>query len=177
MSIRGKEKTDKNNKKIKKFLILVIVFAVTIGLVLYLCELYKVYESYQKETPVIRDYLQEITSNDLKPYIQENPSSLIYMCTSSDDVCRSFEKDLKKLVSKDELGNEIIYLNLSDVNSLEFVNDFNSSYSYKEDLTTNYPAFVLFEEGKIVKILQGNKEKPLTITRVKHFLELNEIGE
>ena len=107
----------------------------------------------------------------------DNPSAIIYMCTANDDVCRNFEKDFKKLLRKKDYRNQIIYLNLTDIDQDVFVNDFNARYHYKNKLTTNYPAFVLFEDGEVKSILQGKENKTLKISKVKQFLELNEIGE
>ena len=169
-----------NNKaksKLKNYLILCGLFLACAVIVLYLCSWYKVYDQYQKETPVIRGSLQEIMSEDLEHYVLDNPYAVIYMCTASDEKCRSFEKNFKKLLEKEELTDDIIYLNLSDVDQDSFVNDFNSNYPYKNKLSTNYPAIVLFEDSKVIGLLQGTDKKKLTVTRVKQFLELNEIGE
>ena len=73
--------------------------------------------------------------------------------------------------------SQLIYLNLTDLNQEEFLNVFNTTYHYKKQLTSYYPAFVFFEDGKVKSILQGTEKNPLTITKVKQFLELNEIGE
>ena len=171
-----KAKDDKK-KTIHNYLLLIILFAITAGVVIYLCKWYNVYNEYQKETPVIRDSLMEIGNGDLEHYILDNPTAVIYMCTAKDEECRTFEKDFKKLLKKRDYNNEIIYLNLSDLNQEEFVQSFNDKYNYKIKLTTHYPAFVLFEDGKVVSVLQGNKNKKLTVSKVKQFLELNEIGE
>ena len=59
--------TDKEERKkggLKNYLILAALFAAGIAITLYLCELYKVYDEYQKQTPVIRDSLSEITAED-----------------------------------------------------------------------------------------------------------------
>jgi predicted bacteriocin transport accessory protein len=169
------ETTSKN--KIKNYIILVVIFLLCMGLVLYFCKWYKVYDEYQKETPVIRDSLFEIVSDDLEHYVLENPSTVIYMCTATNNTCRTFEKDFKKLIKQDELSDDIVYLNLSDLDQDEFVSEFNSKYNYKIKLTTDYPAFVLFEDGKVVSVLQGSDDSKLTISKVKQFLELNDIGE
>jgi len=171
-----KIKEDKK-KAIHNYFLLVLLFGVTVGLVLYLCKWYNVYHEYQKETPVIRGAIMEIVNDDLEHYILDNPTAVIYMCTAKDDECRNFEKDFKKLLKKRDYNNEIIYLNLSNLNQDEFVESFNNKYNYKIKLTTHYPAFVLFEDGKVVSVLQGSKNKPLTVVKVKQFLELNEIGE
>lgn len=167
------------NKKaaLKNYIILFILFLFSGCLTLYLCKWYNVYKEYQKETPVIRDSLLEITVNDLEHYIMENPSIVIYMCTANDDICRDYEKDLKKLVQKEGLNEYLVYLNLTAMDQEDFVNNFNLNYNLKKKLTTAYPAFVLFEDGIVTGILQGTKEKKLTVTQTKQFLELNKVGE
>ncbi len=170
-------KEQKRNIKLKNYVILVLLFLAGIGITLYLCELYRVYDEYQKQTPVIRDTLSEITSEDLEHYILENPTTVIYMCTSSDMICRNYEKDLKKLVKSKELQDTIIYLNLSNVDQDSFVENFNNKYPYKVKLTSSYPAIVVFEEGKIINLLQGKPDEKLTIVKTKQFIEIHKIGE
>ena len=86
----------KRNIKLKNYIILGLIFIAATAVTLYLSELYKVYDAYQKQTPVIRDTLSEIKSEDLEHYILDNPTTVIYMCTSNEMVCRNYEKDLKK---------------------------------------------------------------------------------
>lgn len=167
----------KEKKKLKNYFILILIFVLGIGITLYLSKLYRVYDEYQKETPVIRGVISEITNEELEHYLMENPTIVIYMCTSSDMLCRNFEKDFKKLIEKENLQEEIIYLNLSDINQDEFINSFNEKYPYRNKLTSKYPALVLFEEGKIRSILQGNSKEKLTIKKAEQFIDLNNIGE
>ena len=167
-----------SKSKVKNYLLLIVLFSVCICFVLYLCSLYKVYDQYQKETPVIRGSIQEIVPDDLEHYVLDTPMTLIYICTSYQDECRTFEKDFKKFLKKQEWNDEIVYLNLSDFDQEVFVNDFNLKYPYKKaKLTTDYPAFVFFEDGKVHGILQGKNGKKLTVSKVSQFIELNEIGE
>ena len=168
---------EKQKKKVKNYIILVFVVLLFVGLVLYLCKWYKVYDEYQKDIPVIRDSLQEIVNEDLEHYILDNPSSLIYICTANDENCRDFEKKFKKLIEKDELADEIIYLNVTGIDQDSFVNSFNEKYTKKKKLTTNYPAIVVFDEGKVVSILQAKKDNKIKIDDVKHFIKLNKVGE
>lgn len=170
------EKSTKKNK-VKNYLILLLLFIVSMGVVLYICELYKVNQEEKKKIPVISGALSEIYSTDLEHYVLDNPTTVIYMCTADDDTCRLFERDFKKLLKKKDYSEQIVYLNLTDVNQDEFVSSFNSTYNYKIKLTTNYPAFVLFEDGTVKSVLQGSEEKQLELIKVKQFLELNKIGE
>ena len=162
----------------RNYVILFVIFLVTILLVWYVCKWYSVYTEYEKETPVIRGTLSyEITTADFEHYITDNPTTVIYMCTSKDDKCRNFEKDLKKYVKKNSLEDEIIYLNLSDADIDGFVKQFNEKYKYKVKLTNNYPLIVEFTDGKVTGLIQGEENNPLTIDRVEDFVEINKIGK
>ena len=167
----------KENKALHNYIIVILAFLLCIGVVLYFCRIYKIREEEQRKIPVIRGSVLEIYEEDLKHYVMDTPTTLVYMCTSNSDTCRTFEKSLKKLLQKEDYDNEIVYLNLTDLDQESFVEEFNQEYPYKTKLTVNYPVFVLFEEGKIKNILQGAPNKSLTITKVKTFIELNEIGD
>lgn len=164
-------------KELKNYVILAFIFLAGIGITIYLCNWYNVYNDLQKQTPVIRGTLSEITNEELDHFILENPTITIYMCTSSNDICRNYENQLIKFVSSIDLTDSVVYLNLSDVNEEKFVNEFNAKYPYKVKLTKYYPAFVTFEDGKVKYILQGNENSNLTIVKTKQYFELNHIGE
>ena len=169
---------DKSRKRlIHNYVLLICLFICCGAFVLYLCELYKVNEAEKMKTPVIRGTLLEIYPEDLEHYVLDNPSTLIYMCTADNEDCRSFEKAFKKFLDKKELYDQIIYLNLTGLDQNKFVDNFNEKYNYKILLKTNYPAFVLFEDGGVTSILQESNKKKLTVTKLRQFLELNEIGE
>ena len=170
------EEKDKKGS-FRNYVILFVICILCMGLVLYICKIYKVYDEEQKMVPIIRGELSEIYQEDLEHHILENPTVVLYMCTSNDLVCRDFEKRFIKLLKKKDFANEIVYLNLTNQDIDTFINNFNNSYNYRVKLTKNYPSFVLFEDGKIKGILQGSKNSKLTIGKVKQFLELNEIGE
>lgn len=174
-----KKNTEKkiSKKKLHNYLILGVIFLLGIGVVLYLCRWYEVYDEYQKEIPVIRGHLQEIVNEDLEHVILDNPTSIIYVCTSDRDNCRSFEKNFVKFLDQREIKNEIIYLNTTGIDQNSFINSFNEKYAKKKKLTANYPAFIYFEDGKVSNILQATNDKELTISRVEHFLELTQTGE
>lgn len=173
----NKKNDDLRKIPTKNYVILLIIFLITFLLVYYLYRFYVVYSSYQKETPIIRDVLPEITDQELEHYIQESPSIVIYMCTASDDTCRNFEKSFKKLINKKNLSTYITYLNLSNADIDNFTNKFNNSYQYKQKLTNNYPALVVFEDDKVRDIIQNSKKEKINMTDVEQFLKRNKIGE
>ena len=169
----------KNQEKkitIKNYLILMLIFLVTVAVTLYFCKCYSVYSDGMKEIPIIRGTISEITSEELEHYVQENSNCTVYMCTASNSKCRNFEEDFVKLIKKKNLQDAIVYLNLSNADQEAFIKAFNEKYKYKVKLTSNYPAIVMFEEAAVSSILQETEED-LTITRAKQFIELNKIGE
>jgi len=167
----------KDKKHFKNYIILIVIFILCWGLTLYLCEWYKVYNDYEKQTPVIRGTLSEITYEDLDHYVVDVPSVIVYICTSYDDNCRNFEKNFKKYVKKNDLNDSIVYLNITNIDKQQFINDFNNKYNYKGKLTGNYPAFVSFKDGKINSVLQATDNKNLSLSKVDSFLDLNNYEE
>ena len=162
----------KNDNKTKNYIILSILVLICVGLTLYFCKWYQVLDEKEKETPVIEGILPEITSMELDHYILENPTSTIYMCTASDITCRNFEKKFKKVIEKKNYENYIIYLNLSNIDQDEFIKDFNKKYkSGKNKLIKNYPAIVIFNDNKLTNVLQGSKDKKLTVEKAKTFFK------
>lgn len=162
---------------IKNYLILVLIFTISIVITFYLCNVYNVYEESKRQIPVIRGTLSEITSEELEHYISENPTIMMYICTASNETCRKYEKSLKKYVVRDELQEVIVYLNLTEAEVVSFTENFNSKYTTSLKLKETYPALIIFEEGKVTHLLQGKENEKLTITKTKQFMELHRIGE
>lgn len=172
-----KKKEETRKIGIKNYLILALIFIITTIITLYLCNVYNVYQESKKQVPVIRGVLSEITSEELEHYISENPTVMMYVCTASNEICRDYEKSLKKYVIREELQDKIVYLNLTDEEVNDFSNKFNSVYTKNLKLKNNYPALVIFEEGKVTHLLQAKEKEKLTITKTKQFMDLHKIGE
>ena len=160
----------------KNYMILIGMCVLIAGITIYMCNCYNVYHEYQKQTPVIRGYLSEITTQELDNFIQENPTTTLYLCTSSKDTCRNYEKKFIKIINNEEL-NDIIYLNIKEEEAESFPETFNNKYPFKVSLKSNYPAFIAFEDGKVRYILQGNEKEELTISKTRQYFELKKVGE
>lgn len=171
------KKENKEERKItpKNYAILALIFIVATIISLYLANVYTVYQESKLEIPVIGDTLSEITSEELEHYISENPATLLYICTASDQKCRSYEKDFKKLIDREELQEYIVYLNLKPEERESFTENFNNQYSKRLKLTTNYPAIVALDEGKVIHLLQAKENEKLTITKTQQFIDIHNI--
>ncbi len=175
--MKTKEKQTERKISIKNYLILALIFLVATAITLYLCNVYNVYQDMKLEIPVIRGTLSEITSEELEHYVSENPTNLIYICTANDERCRNYEKGLKKLINNEELQNEIVYLNISAEEKVNFVKSYNEKYTSRVKLTEQFPALVALEEGKTVHILQPKNNEKLTISKTHQFIDLHRLGE
>ncbi|MCI8347510.1 MAG: hypothetical protein HFJ12_06170 [Bacilli bacterium] len=171
------KKEDLRKVPTRNYMILVTIFLITFLFVYYLYRFYVVYSNYQKETPILRDILPEITDQELEHYVQEAPTTVIYLCTASNDICRKFEKSFKKLIEKKNLKTYITYVNLSNTDFDTFTKKFNDQYQDKQKLNNYYPALVVFEDNKIRDIIQNSKKYQLTITDTEQFLKRNRIGD
>lgn len=166
-----------SNKELRKvpmknyFIFLGVILLVGL-IVFYFVNWYKVYEDYQLDIPVIDGHLAEISTTEVDHYVVENPTTIIYMCTSYDKDCRNFESKFIKYLDKEKLNDVVVYLNLNDVDLEKFVDDFNKKYNYRVKLDSNYPAIVIFEGGKVIDMLQVDKED-LTITMTDNFFANN----
>ena len=166
----------KENKiPVKNYFILAFIFLIGIGLTIYFCKWYEVIDTEKKQTPVIRGVIPEISSQELDNYVLENPTTVLYLCTSDNMKCRNFEKDFKKYIIKESMENYIVYVNLTNINQVKFVKDFNNNYEYKTKLTPNYPALIYFNDGKISDMIEGTNSNKLTLSKAKDFLEKNKI--
>ena len=170
------EVTDKKIGK-KQIILLIVLFIIGIGLTLYFCKWYQVIDQNKKSVPIIRGTLSEITDQELDDYLLENPTSMIYLCTSDSQQCRNYEKDVREYFIKSGLSESIIYVNLTNVDQTKFVKKFNKKHQYKVKLSTNYPAIIYFSDGEIKDMIQGKKGNTLTLNRTKDFFKSNEIGE
>ena len=170
------EVTDKKIGK-KQIILLIVLFIIGIGLTLYFCKWYQVIDQNKKSVPIIRGTLSEITDQELDDYLLENPTSMIYLCTSDSQQCRNYEKDVREYFIKSGLSESIIYVNLTNIDQTKFVKKFNKKHQYKVKLSTNYPAIIYFSDGEIKDMIQGKKGNTLTLNRTKDFFKSNEIGE
>ena len=168
------------DKKIplKNYAILGVIIALTLLAVIYIFAWYKQYEQGKVVTPVITSTIREVEYNNLSTVVRERDILLMYMCTTNQSICRSFEKKFSNYIKENNLTDNIIYLNLGD-NEAD-TNILNKVYDkYKSDTLvkkiTGYPTIVVFNRGKIVDVLSSSKKDKLTIEKVEEFLKSYEL--
>ena len=159
---------------IQNYIVLGVIIIITLLGVIYLCSWYRQYQDNKINEPVITNVLREVEYNNLDTVLTERDMLIMYMCTTDEKVCRSFEKKFSEYIKDNNLTEEIVYLNLgysSDENNL-----LDTVYeNYKSDTLVKkiyeYPTLVIFNEGQIVDVLSSNSKNQITIEQVSEFLE------
>lgn len=174
------KKSKDNNKKIpiKNYMILGTIVIITLLVSMYLFSWYRQYTDNKVSEPVITNTLREVEYNNLKTVLKERDVLIMYMCTTDEDICRSFEKKFASYVKDNNLTEEIVYLNLgysSDENGLldKVYNNYKSDDLVKK--VYSYPTLLIFNQGKIVDVLSSNGKNTITIDQVEDFLESYEL--
>lgn len=152
-----------NKKPNYTLFIFILVFTVVSSIILYL--LYYSYKMNSKEVSAINGEVEEIMISNLTEYLNENEVVYLYFNKSSNEK-RDYEIEMLR-ISK-EKNIPIIFLdmdNISDTKSL--IRRINNRYA-DEIKFKKYPAFILFKDNKIIKIVEENNN-------TMNFKEISEI--
>ena len=161
------------NVKPKSYFVLGLIIVATIIVSFYLFSWYKHYNDNKLSNSVISDTLMEVKYDDLDSVLRERDFLIVYMCTTSEKMCRSFEAKFKDYVANNNLNDDIVYL------SLGFKNDEND-YSVKiydrykginlVKKINKYPTLLVFKSGEIIDILSSS-DKVLSLSQIDDFLK------
>ena len=174
----NKKKEEKREIPVKNYFILAVIMIITVLACLYLCAWYKQYNDSKVNTPVITSTLREVEYNNLKTVLKERDVLIMYMCTTDENICRSFEKKFSSYIKEHNLTEDVIYLNLgynSDENNLveKVYKNYKSDTLVKK--AYEYPTLLIFNQGKIVDVLSSNGKNKLTMSKVEDFLKEYEL--
>ena len=173
--------SNKNQKKeipTKNYFVLGIIILITVLFFVYLFSWLEQYNDSKINAPIITSTLREVEYNNLNTVLAERDMLIMYMCTTDESICRSFEKKFVSYIKENNLSEDIMYLNLgydSDENNLlsKVYNEYKSPDLVKK--IYEYPTLLIFNDSKIVDVLSSNGETKLTIEDVDSFLESYEL--
>lgn len=161
--------------KLKNYLILGLIFILTLFVVIALRKWYISYENYQLTIPVLKGKLNEVTVAELDNYLTENDDAIVYIEVSEDANSREVAEGLIDVVKKRELTERVVYLNISSIEDKDkFFKDFSSKYIQSEKLEY-YPALVLFYEGKVEAFVSRTKNQSLNIGNIEQLFDEYEL--
>lgn len=159
---KGKE----NGQLMKRWIALISICVLTILAAFLIKDWYHSYRVWIESGAVVDSSLKEVNDVELYNYLLESPSAYVYIGTSEDKDCRTFQKELEKYLEENSRLDQVIYLNIGTEED-SFYEEFNTNYKTTQTLN-EIPAFVVFENGKAKNIYSGAS---LTIQTVQQALE------
>ena len=172
-----KEKQVEEVRKIspKNYFILGAIFIGTFVLIFLLRHWYISYQNYQLTIPVLKDTLKEVTVDTLEHYITANPDAVMYIEVSDDENSREVASDLKKVIKERNLANKVVYINISSVEDKDaFLANFSKKY-IDGDKIENYPALVLFLDGKVDAYVSRTDKQRLNVGDIAQIFDQYEL--
>lgn len=123
----------------------------------------------QSEYPDIYNYLGSMTYSQFKNKVNNREDFYVYVGRPSCGDCNEFEPKFIELISKYQLGDNVVYLNVSELRE-----DENAWELYKETYGMHYtPTLAKFSEGKLDKSVEWTPETGISISDVENFILTN----
>ena len=157
----------------KGYIQLIVICFLTLGIAIFGSYYYRKNIAIKLDTPVIKGKLSEITYEGFNDYLLEQDDFYLYVEVAKDDNSRVLEEKLFDTLTKYNLENDTIFINISDIKDLKgFYKDFNKKYGNGYKLS-NYPALIKFKDKKINNIIERSN-KYLTYKDIDNFLKENQ---
>ena len=156
----------------KNYIILAIILIFTAFLVFYLRGWYNTTKEYYASNSIIKDVVREINENEIYSYTTENQKFILYVSSGVNGDVKSFEENLKSLIEKLDISEDVIYLNIDNVDKANFYENLKNRFALNEiksEITDSSSSVYVFENGKIVSALNNCNNK--SIKQIESYLK------
>lgn len=157
----------------KNYLILTIIFLLSFFIAVYFQKWYQTYEQDRLTKPIMNKYLMEIKENEIDNYLVENPNTIIYVGKLENELIRNFEKEFINTITKNQLQNQILYLDITNIND----NQIKNKYQLDNKKITQVPNIMFFKNGKLENIYVIDLKDYNTNKIASYILASDIIGE
>lgn len=144
----------KKKVPLKNYIILGMTIIVTMLVIFYCRSWYVTARDYYNKHSLILDVVSEIRSDEIVNYAYDNPNFVLYVSSGNNKEIKSMEKEFKKFILKQDLENNVLYLNLEGLNIEEFnneINKFTNNWDENSLNDINSAVIYVFVNRKIVK--------------------------
>lgn len=144
----------------KNYVILAVIILLTVVFVFYLRSWFNTSKEYYAQNSVMTQVVREIKSEEIANYTLENQKFILYVSSGQNSVVKNFEDDLRDLIKKMELGEEVLYMNLDGIDTDAFYNSLKDRFAVntkiKNQISVDTPAnMYLFTDGKVTAVLNN----------------------
>ncbi len=153
----------------KNYLLLIILFVVTAGIVFFARDIYNS-RTTKQYTSVMNSFLTEIKLDDLNGYTLENSQVVIFISDKSTSSFEELEIEYKKIITEHNLQPLFVYLDVNNTSNLDL---FNQKYDVQLKLE-ELPILVVIMDGKVTDTYLSSNFNEVDVIE---FLEKNEIIE
>lgn len=171
---KKKQSEEKREIKKKNYFILLFICLLTIAIAIGIRNQYIAYQNYQLTKSALKGKINEVSEEELYAYIAAHPDAILFVQVNEDANSRKLGKKLYKELENKDLLDEAVYINIGNLDKNNFYKDFNEYYSSSKKLN-NYPAVVLFKDGKLLDLVQREGNSYLYISSVDQLLDIYEI--
>ena len=161
---------------LKNYFILILVILLTILAVFYMRDWYNTSKEFYAQNSVMTKVVREIKNDEISNYILENQKFILYVSSGRNTNIKSFEDEFKNLIQKMDLGENVLYMNLDEVDVSDFYNSLNSyasSTKVKNQIVSSDASMYVFTDGKLTMLL--NNVNNYSIKRLETIINRWEI--
>ena len=161
---------------LKNYFILILVILLTILAVFYMRDWYNTSKEYYAQNSVMTKVVREIKNDEISNYILENQKFILYVSSGRNTNIKSFENEFKNLIQKMDLGENVLYMNLDEVDVSDFYNSLNSyasSTKVKNQIVSSDASMYVFTDGKLTMLL--NNVNNYSMKRLESIIDRWEI--
>lgn len=168
----------KREVPVKNYVILAIVVLLTVVLAFYMRDWYNTSKEYYAQNSVMTKVVREIKSEEIANFTLENQKFILYVSSGHNTELKDFEDDLKDLIQKMDLSEDILYMNLDGVDTNTFYNSLENQFAanarVKSQISENSAASMyVFTDGKITTLL--NNVNNYSMKRLESIIDRWEI--
>lgn len=143
--------------KSKNYILLFVIYILTILCVLYFCKIY--HNSSSLKGVSIDDYVLDVTGNsydelynNILNFSKENDNFIIYISSYKQD-SSSFEDVFIDVITEKGLKNKILFINSDSLSNYDYVNKLIDSLDGIVPISKKYlPVFVSVKNQKVINI-------------------------
>lgn len=163
----------KNCNYLKLLIILIVIIFVTI----ISCNLYKNYDGNKANKSYISKYVLSINYGELKNALVElSSNTFIYLSTTGNKKIYNMEKDLKKIVKNNNLEDNFIYVDVTEMNSKDnYLDNINATLGLTEKKISNLPAIVYFKDNVAMDFIESSANSIFLAGDFKQMIDAYEI--
>jgi len=153
-------------KKFNNYVIVLVIYLITVALVFYCAVLYKKSSDLVDSNCLINAVVMDISEDNyhdiysnINNYIVENSSFVLYISNCRNESV-SFDNELKNYIIENDLVDAFLYVNVDEIKKMSDLNDIFKDFADFDVLYNiskkTIPVFIYFKDGKVNTVIDSS---------------------